>query len=227
MGAIGALALISHTHGPKRTPRNRNLLSGATVTREARTLTDVTGCGIGNMDFQLDAVKEQVSQVRHHPDGAAGQGTPTSGRHSGPQGRAGGSLPSAFTGADTGLAALRTVSATPVYGSRRTLGFPPRRDHLGTGGPSRRPPSAGCADQRSAFPCLCVTPPGGMGAMRHVQRPRGALWDTVSAPRYEKSDLTVVAARFVFRYCPVIVPAGPSEDVREVGGQQIAPVSPV
>ena len=87
MGAIGALALISHTHGPKRTPRNRNLLSGATVTREARTLTGVTGCGIGNMDFQLDAVKEQVSQVRHHPDGAAGQGTPTSGRHSGPQGR--------------------------------------------------------------------------------------------------------------------------------------------
>ena len=136
---------------------------------------------------------------------------------------AGGSLPSAFTGADTGLAALRTVSATPVYGSRRTLGFPPRRDHLGTGGPSRRPPSAGCADRRSAFPCLCVAPPGGMGAMRHVQRPRGALWDTVSAPRYEKSDLAVVAARFVFRYCPLIVPGGPGEDVREVGGQQIAP----
>ena len=55
--------------------------------------------------------------------------------------------------AGTGPAALRTVSVTPMYGSRRTLGFPPRRDHLGTGGPSRRPPSAGCADRRSAFPC--------------------------------------------------------------------------
>ena len=60
----------------------------------------------------------------------------------------------------------RTVSAIPMYGSRRTLGFPPRRNHLATGGPSRRPPSAGCADQRSAFPCLRVAPPGGLGAMR-------------------------------------------------------------
>ena len=39
----------------------------------------------------------------------------------------------------------RTVSAIPMYGSRRTLGFPPRTNHLATGGPSRRPPSAGCA----------------------------------------------------------------------------------
>ena len=54
----------------------------------------------------------------------------------------------------------RTVSAIPMYGSRRTLGFPPRRNHVATGGPSRRPPSAGCADQRSAFPCLRVAPPG-------------------------------------------------------------------
>ena len=36
-------------------------------------------------------------------------------------------------GAGTGPAALRTVSATPVHGSRRTPGFPPRRGHLGTG----------------------------------------------------------------------------------------------
>ena len=47
-----------------------------------------------------------------------------------------------------------------MYGSRRTLGFPPRTNHLATGGPSRRPPTAGCADQRSAFPCLRVAPPG-------------------------------------------------------------------
>ena len=56
--------------------------------------------------------------------------------------------PSAARG--PGPAALRTVSAAPMCGSRRMLGFPPRRGHLGTRGPSRRPPSAGCADQRSA-----------------------------------------------------------------------------
>ena len=65
---------------------------------------------------------------------------------------AGGSLLSAFTGCRHGAHSARTVSATPRYGSRRTLGFPPRRDRLGIGGPSRRPPSAGCADRRSAFP---------------------------------------------------------------------------
>ena len=64
---------------------------------------------------------------------------------------ANGSLPSAFTGAGTRPAALRTVSATSMYGSRRTLGFPPGRRHLGTGSPSRRPPSAGCAGRRPAF----------------------------------------------------------------------------
>ena len=112
------------------------------------------------------------------PDGAAGQGTPISGQFSrwGPaQWPAGPRAvhcrpPSRGTG--MGPAALRTVSAIPMYGSRRTLGFPPRRNHLGTGGPSRRPPSAGCADRRSAqfsrwgLPCLRVAPPGGMGAMR-------------------------------------------------------------
>ena len=36
-------------------------------------------------------------------------------------------------GAGTGPAARGTVSATPTYGSRGTLGFPPRRDHLGAG----------------------------------------------------------------------------------------------
>ena len=135
------------------------------------------------------------------PDGAAGQGAPTgrtgptSGQFSrwGPAQRPAG--PRAVhcrppsRGAGMGPAAPRTVSAIPMYGSRRTMGFPPRRGHLGTGGPSRRPPSAGCADQRSAFPCLRVAPPGGLGAMRHVQRPRGAFCDSASAPEYETSGL--------------------------------------
>ena len=71
-------------------------------------------------------------------------------------------------GAGTGPAARRTVAATPIYGSRRTLGFPPRRGHLGTGGPSRRPPAAGCADQRSAFPDL----PDRCTSQRYAVSPR-------------------------------------------------------
>ena len=54
------LARISHTHGPKRTPGNRNLLTRKTVTREARIPTDLTACRIWNTDSQLVAVKEQV-----------------------------------------------------------------------------------------------------------------------------------------------------------------------
>ena len=61
-----AATRISHTHGPKRTPGNRNLLTRKTVTREARIPTDLTACRMGDTDFQLVAVKEQVSQVRHH-----------------------------------------------------------------------------------------------------------------------------------------------------------------
>ncbi len=53
---------------------------------------------------------------------------------------------------------------------------PPVREPPPGDGPSRRPPSAGCArphretGQRSAFPCLRAAPPGGLGAVRHVQR---------------------------------------------------------
>ena len=81
-GRPGSLTRISHTHGPKHTPRNHNLLSGLTVPREARTLTGVTGCGMGDIDLQPVAVRQQVSQVRHHPDGAAGQGAPLPARRS-------------------------------------------------------------------------------------------------------------------------------------------------
>ena len=42
------LASISHTHGPQRTPRHRNLLTGMPVTRDARGLIAVTGCGWGH-----------------------------------------------------------------------------------------------------------------------------------------------------------------------------------
>ena len=160
------LPRISHTHGPKCTPGNRNLLTRKTVTREARVPADLTACRMGDTDFQLVAVKEQVSQVRHHARWRRRSGNADLRSAQRPAGPRAAHCRPPSRGAGMGPTALRTVSAIPMYGSRRTLGFPPRRNHLGTEGPSRRPPSAGCADRRSAFPCLRVAPPGGMGAMR-------------------------------------------------------------
>ena len=116
--------------------------------------------------------------------GRVGQGAPTSGQFSrwGPAQRPAGPravhcrLPS--RGAGTGPPALRTVSATRMYGSRRRLGFPPRRDHLGTGGPSRRPPSAGCAGQRPAFQAV----PALFRGRRYVLRPAARGYAGPKAP---------------------------------------------
>ena len=185
------LARISHTHGPKRTPRNRNLLSRVTVPREARTLTGVTGCGMGDTDLQPVAVKEQVSQVRHHPDGAAGQGTPTSGQFSrwGPAQPAGGgrSRVSPHTGW-SGRSRLGAVAipggGVPVPGgasAQSALRRSPR--FAGLCRPEGRPSSPGGAPlpaRRSAW---------WHGHQAPVQRPRGAFCDSASAPEYEKSEL--------------------------------------
>ena len=145
------LTRISHTHGPKCTPGNRNLLTRKTVTREARVPADLTACRMGNTDFQLVAVKAQVSQVRHHARWRRRSGNADLRSAQRPAGPRAVHCRPPSRGAGMGPAALRTVSAIPMYGSRRTLGFPPRRNHLGTGGPSRRPPTAGCADRRSAY----------------------------------------------------------------------------
>ena len=140
-----ACCRISHTHGPRRTPGNRNLLTRKTVTREARVPTDLTACRMGDTDFQLVAVKEQVSRVRHHARWRRRSGNADLRSAQRPAGPRAAHCRPPSRGAGMGPAALRTVSAIPMYGSRRTLGFPPRRNHLATGGPSRRPPSAGCA----------------------------------------------------------------------------------
>ena len=66
----------------------------------------------------------------------------------------------------------QTVSATPMYRSRRTLRFPPGRRHLGTGSPSRRPPSAGCAGRRYEK----------SGLERRRRAPRGARPARTSDP---------------------------------------------
>ena len=90
-------ARISHTHGPKRTPRNRNLLNGVTVPREARTLTGVTGCGMGDTDLQpvlplgagTACRRRAESRIATHRDGSRlgavpipGGGVPVPGRTS-------------------------------------------------------------------------------------------------------------------------------------------------
>ena len=160
---------------------------------------------MGDTDFQLVAVKEQVSQVRHHARWRRRSGSPhrenwadlrSAQRPAGP--RAAHCRPPS-RGAGMRPTALRTVSAIPTYGSRRTMGFPPRRNHLGTGGPSRRPPTAGCAGpHRENWPEVGVPLPARRSAWWHgrhapVQRLRGAFCDSASAPEYEKSGRTVSA----------------------------------
>ena len=165
-----------------------------TVTREARVPADLTACRMGNTDFQLVAVKEQVSQVRHHPDDAVGQGAPTgrtgptSGRHSPP--KAGGGKDPQFQGGSLS-------AGIPAFGVIRTLEW--QTPFAALQAPCLRPvkvdgnepPAAlraavpaptGRTGRRSAFPCLRVAPLGGLGAVRHVQRPRGAFCDSASAP---------------------------------------------
>ena len=62
---VPLLARISHTHGPKCTPGNRNLLTRKTVTGEARIPIDLTACRIGSSDFQLVAVKKRLVSRSH------------------------------------------------------------------------------------------------------------------------------------------------------------------
>ena len=59
-----------------------------------------------------------------------------------------------------------------LHGGVGPRGEPP---HPWTRGPSRRPPAAGCADRRSAFPCLRVILHGGVGAERGTTLGLGVL----------------------------------------------------
>ena len=71
----------------------------------------------------------------------------------------------------------RLPRSRPDHAERRGPGR--EANHPRTRGPSRRPPSAGCADQRSAFPCQRVAPPGGMGGNVHHQE---LNWPEVGVP---------------------------------------------
>ena len=186
------LARISHTHGPKRTPGNRNLLTRKTVTREARIPTDLTACRIWNTDSQLVAVKEQVFT-----------GPPPS-RWCRRSGNA-----DLWPVLPVGAGTARWRRAESRIATHRD-GFPSRRcPHPRRWRFRARPrfrsvsiaplaPLAGrCSAQfsRWGLPCLRVAPPGGMGARRHVQRPRGAFCDSASAPEVERCGLAWMTLR--------------------------------
>ena len=196
-----SLARISHTHGPKRTPRNRNLLTRTTVTREARISTDLTACRMGNTDFRLVAVKDQVPQVRHHarwrrrsgkadlwPVLPVGAGTAV-------RRVAGGSLPSAFTGRRHGA---RSAANSVCHSNVRitpNAGIPAEKEPPRNWG-SFPPPAFGGLCRPEVGPVLPVGAPlpARRSAWWHghhalVQRPRGAFCDPASAPEYEKSGL--------------------------------------
>ena len=133
------------------------------------------------------------------PDGAAGQGTPTSGRHSGPQGR--GRLIAVRLHGAQAWGPQRCERCLPFQCTDHAERWDSRREgttsQLGVLPAARLrravPAPTGRTGQRSAFPCLRVAPPGGLGAVRHVQRPRGAFCDSASVSEVEKSGRTVSA----------------------------------
>ena len=93
-------------------------------------------------------------------DGTGRQGTPTSGQFSrwGPAQPAGGGR--SRVSPRTGMVPVSALSPS------QEVAFPcpaarPLSQHC-----AARPAPRGCADRRSAFPCLRVAPLGGMGAMR-------------------------------------------------------------
>ena len=101
--------------------------------------------------------------------------------------------------AGTWPALCQTVSATPTYGFRRTLRFPPGRRHLGTGSPSRRPPAAGCAGRRPAFQAVPAVVPRRVepflrAVMRNAQPGQFSRWGLSAlvsqAPRRFGADAT-------------------------------------
>ena len=100
--------------------------------------------------------------------------------------------------AGTWPALRQTVSATPLYGSRRTRRLPPRRGHLGTGSPSRRPPSAGCAGRRPAFQAVRAIAPSAIRALRPIRTARvrvTAAFSQELARVYFDRNATMTAAR--------------------------------
>ena len=79
-------------------------------------------------------------------------------------------------GAGTAARSAAKGEYHPAVRMTLNAGVPAERGAPRTGGPSRRPPSAGCADQRSAFPCLRVALHGGV-------RPRRApSWNCTFMP---------------------------------------------
>ena len=90
------------------------------------------------------AARRSSPHIPHRAEQHAGKGTPTSGRHRCAK-----------------RSERRVPRSRPDDAERRGPGREANHPELGV--LSCRPPAAGCADRRSAFPCLCVAPPGGWG----------------------------------------------------------------
>ncbi len=143
----------------------------------------VTGCRQGNADLRPVAVKMQSCGDARPRDGAVGQGTPTSGRHSPP--KAGGiaygrALPWWTAGPTPAFDDGPLRPGVPESGSQAENGIVPV-DGLA---PFAALPGSG-ADRRSAFPCLCATAPAGVrptvGLSRLFHDRRGVQADPIMA----------------------------------------------
>ena len=177
-----AATRISHTHGPKRTPGNRNLLTRKTVTREARIPTDLTACRMGDTDFQLVAVKEQVSQVRHHARWRRRSGNADLRSAQRP---AGGSLPSAFTGRRHGAHSAANGVCHSNVRITPNAGIPAEKEPPRNWGSFPPPAFGGLCRPEVGVPLPARRSAWWHGRHAPVQRPRGAFCDSASAPEYE------------------------------------------
>ena len=90
------------------------------------------------------AARRSSPHIPHRAEQHAGKGTPTSGRHRCAK-----------------RSERRVPRSRPDDAERRGPGREANHPELGV--LSCRPPAAGCADRRSAFPCPRVAPPGGWG----------------------------------------------------------------
>ena len=181
-------ARISHTHGPKRTPGNRNLLTRKTVTREARIPTDLTACRMGDTDFQLVAVKEQVSQVRHHARWRRRSGNAdlrSAQRPAGPQA----AHCRAFTGRRHGAHSAANGVCHSNVRITPNAGIPAEKEPPRNSGSFPPPAFGGLCRPEVGVPLPARRSAWWRGRHAQVQRSRGAFCDSASAPEYEKCEL--------------------------------------
>ena len=187
---------------------------------------------MGDTDFQLVAVKEQVSQVRHHARWRRRSGSPHRenwadlrpvlpvGVGIAARRAAGGSLPSAFTGRRHGARSAANGVCHSNVRITPNAGIPAEKEPPRNWG-SFPPPAFGGLCRPEVGPVLPVGAPlparrSAWWHGRHapVQRPRGAFCDSASAPEVEKCGLAACEQSHVAQFSRWglewrCIPAGP------------------